>query len=86
DDEYIPFIQSDVPINPGNSGGPLFNMNGQVIGINDQIYTNSGGYMGLSFAIPINTGMRVVQDFKNHKAIQFGYLGVEVQDVTPKMA
>ncbi len=86
DDEYIPFIQSDVPINPGNSGGPLFNMNGQVVGINDQIYTNSGGYMGLSFSIPINTVMRVVQDFKNHKAIQFGYLGVEVQDVTPQMA
>ena len=86
DDEYIPFIQSDVPINPGNSGGPLFNMKGQVIGINDQIYTNSGGYMGLSFSIPINTVMRVVQDFKDHKAIQFGYLGVEVQDVTPPMA
>ncbi|AEM46525.1 protease Do [Acidithiobacillus ferrivorans SS3] len=86
DDEYIPFIQSDVPINPGNSGGPLFNMKGQVVGINDQIYTNSGGYMGLSFSIPINTVMRVVQDFKDHKAIQFGYLGVEVQDVTPPMA
>ncbi|WP_414039520.1 Do family serine endopeptidase [Acidithiobacillus sp. M4-SHS-6] len=86
DDEYIPFIQSDVPINPGNSGGPLFNMKGQVIGINDQIYTNSGGYMGLSFSIPINTVMRVVQDFKDHKPIQFGYLGVEVQDVTPQMA
>ncbi|WP_024894986.1 S1C family serine protease, partial [Acidithiobacillus thiooxidans] len=67
-------------------GGPLFNMKGQVIGINDQIYTNSGGYMGLSFSIPINTVMRVVQDFKDHKPIQFGYLGVEVQDVTPQMA
>ncbi|WP_437557403.1 Do family serine endopeptidase [Acidithiobacillus sulfuriphilus] len=86
DDEYIPFIQSDVPINPGNSGGPLFNMAGQVVGINDQIYTNSGGYMGLSFSIPINTAMRVVRDLQEHKAIQFGWLGVQVQDVTPQMA
>ena len=86
DDEYIPFIQSDVPINPGNSGGPLFNMFGQVVGINDQIYTNSGGYMGLSFSIPINTVMSVVDDLKAHRAIQFGYLGVEVQSVTPDMA
>ena len=86
DDEYIPFIQSDVPINPGNSGGPLFNMYGQVVGINDQIYTNNGGYMGLSFSIPINTVMSVVDDLKAHRAIQFGYLGVEVQSVTPDMA
>lgn len=86
DDEYIPFIQSDVPINPGNSGGPLFNMKGQVVGINDQIYTNSGGYMGLSFSIPINTVMHVVHDFKQHKPVQFGWLGVEVQDVSTQMA
>ncbi len=86
DDEYIPFIQSDVPINPGNSGGPLFNMWGQVVGINDQIYTSSGGYMGLSFSIPINTVMKVVDDLKSHRPIQFGYLGVEVQNVTPDMA
>lgn len=86
DDEYIPFIQSDVPINPGNSGGPLFNMKGQVVGINDQIYTNSGGYMGIAFSIPISTVMHVVDDFKQHKAIQFGWIGVEIQDVTPEMA
>lgn len=86
DDEYIPFIQSDVPINPGNSGGPLLNMSGQVVGINDQIYTNSGGYMGLSFSIPIDTVMHVVDDFKQHKPVQFGWLGVEVQDVTTQMA
>ncbi|MBU2825412.1 trypsin-like serine protease, partial [Acidithiobacillus ferrooxidans] len=61
DDPYIPFVQTDVPINPGNSGGPLFNMRGQVIGINDQIYTNSGGYMGLSFSIPINVAMDAVK-------------------------
>ncbi len=86
DDEYIPFIQTDVPINPGNSGGPLFNMKGQVIGINDQIYTNSGGYMGLSFSIPINTVMRVVNNLAVHKPIQFGWLGVEIQDVNTKLA
>ncbi|APZ44225.1 Do family serine endopeptidase [Acidihalobacter ferrooxydans] len=85
DDQYIPFIQTDVPINPGNSGGPLLNMSGQVVGINDQIYTSSGGYMGLSFSIPINTVMRVVHALAEHKQIQFGWLGVEVQDVTAKM-
>jgi len=86
DDEYIPFIQSDVPINPGNSGGPLFNMAGEVVGINDQIYTSNGGYMGLSFSIPINTAMRVVQALKLHHAIQFGWLGVDVQGVSSEMA
>lgn len=86
DDEYIPFIQSDVPINPGNSGGPIFNMAGQVVGINDQIYTNDGGYMGLSFSIPINTAMRAVHAFKAHKKLTFGWLGVDVQGVDPQMA
>lgn len=86
DDEYIPFIQSDVPINPGNSGGPIFNMSGQVVGINDQIYTNDGGYMGLSFSIPINTAMRAVDAFLAHQKLRFGWLGVDVQDVTPQIA
>ncbi len=86
DDEYIPFIQSDVPINPGNSGGPLFNMRGQVVGINDQIYTSNGGYMGLSFSIPINTAMRVVQALEKHQQIKFGWLGVDVQGVSSEMA
>ncbi len=86
DDEYIPFIQSDVPINPGNSGGPLFNMSGQVVGINDQIYTSNGGYMGLSFSIPINTAMRVVNALKHHHALRFGWLGVDVQGVSSEMA
>ncbi|MBU2789848.1 Do family serine endopeptidase [Acidithiobacillus caldus] len=86
DDEYIPFIQSDVPINPGNSGGPIFNMEGQVVGINDQIYTNDGGYMGLSFSIPINTAMRAVHAFLEHKKLTFGWLGVDVQEVSPQMA
>ncbi len=86
DDEYIPFIQSDVPINPCNSGGPLFNMLGQVVGINDQIYTSNGGYMGLSFSIPINTAMRVVHALERHQAIKFGWLGVDVQGVSSEMA
>lgn len=86
DDEYIPFIQSDVPINPGNSGGPIFNMEGQVVGINDQIYTSDGGYMGLSFSIPINTAMRAVHAFEQHKKLTFGWLGVDVQEVDPQMA
>ena len=86
DDQYIPFIQSDVPINPGNSGGPLFNMRGQVVGINDQIYTNDGGYMGLSFSIPIDTAMRAVHAFEQHQKLNFGWLGVELQSVTPRMA
>ena len=86
DNQYIPFIQSDVPINPGNSGGPLFNMRGQVVGINDQIYTNDGGYMGLSFSIPIDTAMRAVHAFERHQKVKFGWLGVEIQSVTPQMA
>lgn len=86
DDEYIPFIQSDVPINPGNSGGPIFNMRGQVVGINDQIYTNDGGYMGLSFSIPIDTAMRAVHAFERHQKLKFGWLGVEIQPVTPQLA
>ncbi len=86
DDPYIPFIQTDVPINPGNSGGPLFNMKGQVIGINDQIYTNSGGYMGLSFSIPINVAMDAVKQLKLHQKVHFGWLGVMVQDVSMELA
>ncbi|WP_123106244.1 Do family serine endopeptidase [Acidithiobacillus sulfuriphilus] len=85
-DPYILFIQTDVPINPGSSGGPLFDMAGRVVGINDQIYTNSGGYMGLSFSVPINTAMRVVHALQNHQALQFGWLGVEMQSMTPDMA
>ncbi|MHB8237287.1 MAG: Do family serine endopeptidase, partial [Acidithiobacillus ferrivorans] len=86
DDPYIPFIQTDVPINPGNSGGPLFNMRGQVIGINDQIYTSSGGYMGLSFSIPINVAMDAVKQLKLHQKVHFGWLGVMIQDVSMDLA
>ena len=83
---YVPFIQTDVPINPGNSGGPLINMQGQVVGINSQIYSRSGGYMGLSFAIPIDVAMNVVDQLKHHGKVERGYLGVEIQEVTKDLA
>lgn len=83
---YVPFIQTDVAINPGNSGGPLFNMDGEVIGINSQIYTRSGGYMGLSFAIPINVAMNVVEQIKTQGFVSRGWLGVSIQDVTRDLA
>ncbi|MAG00584.1 MAG: serine peptidase [Acidiferrobacteraceae bacterium] len=83
---YVPFIQTDAPINPGNSGGPLFNMNGEVIGVNSQIYTRTGGSMGLSFAIPINVAMRVVDQLKSKGRVSRGWLGVGIQDVTQDLA
>ena len=63
-DTYVPFIQTDVPINPGNSGGPLFDLSGKVVGINSQIFSRSGGYMGLSFAIPVNVAMEVAEQLR----------------------
>ena len=86
DESYVPFIQTDVPINPGNSGGPLFNMQGQVVGINSQIYTRSGGYQGLSFAIPINVAMYVADQIKTGHKIARGWLGVSIQEVTGELA
>ena len=86
DANYVPFIQTDVPINPGNSGGPLFNMQGQVVGINSQIYTRSGGYQGLSFAIPINVAMYVADQLKAGHKIARGWLGVSIQEVTGELA
>jgi len=83
---YVPFIQTDVAINPGNSGGPLINMRGEVVGINSQIYTESGGYMGLSFAIPINLAMEVVAQLKRQGHVSRGFLGVQVQDVDRDLA
>ncbi|EAR10329.1 serine protease MucD precursor [Reinekea sp. MED297] len=77
-DRYVPFLQTDVPINPGNSGGPLFNMSGEVVGINSQIYTRSGGFMGVSFAIPINLALNVVDQLKETGTVQRGWLGVEM--------
>lgn len=86
DGNYVPFIQTDVAINPGNSGGPLFNMHGQVVGINSQIYSRSGGYMGLSFAIPIDVAMNVAEQIKTKGKVSRGWLGVQIQDVTRQLA
>lgn len=83
---YVPFIQTDVAINPGNSGGPLFNMDGKVVGINSQIYSRTGGFMGLSFAIPIDVAMNVVNQIKKGGKAEHGWLGVQIQDVTRQLA
>ena len=83
---YIPFIQSDVAINPGNSGGPLFNLRGEVIGINAMIYSNRGGYMGISFTIPINYADEIVNQIKEFGIVSRGWLGVAVQEVTKDLA
>ena len=85
-DNYVPFIQTDVAINPGNSGGPLFNMDGEVVGINSQIYSRTGGFMGLSFAIPMEVVMNVVAQLKDQGFVSRGWLGVQVQDVTRELA
>lgn len=85
-DNYVPFIQTDVAINPGNSGGPLFNMSGKVVGINSQIYSRTGGFMGLSFAIPMEVVMNVVEQIKTTGHVSRGWLGVQVQDVTRELA
>lgn len=84
--DYVPFIQTDVPINPGNSGGPLFNLRGRVVGINAQIYSRTGGFMGLSFAIPINLAIRVSHDLRVHGAVPWAWLGITIQDVTRHLA
>src|SRR5205814_990135 len=86
DDTYVPFIQTDVAINPGNSGGPLFNMAGEVIGINSQIYSRTGGYMGLSFAVPIDVAMKVKTDLQKFGKVSRGRLGVTIQGVTQELA
>jgi len=83
---YVPFIQTDVAINPGNSGGPLFNLQGEVIGINSQIFTRSGGFMGLSFAIPIDVAMNVANQLKTEGRVSRGFLGVVIQDVNRDLA
>lgn len=86
DESYIPFIQTDVAVNPGNSGGPLFNLNGEAIGINSQIYTHSGGYQGVSFAIPIDIAMKVAQQLLNGGKVSRGRLGVGIQDLNQQLA
>lgn len=85
-ENYVPFIQTDVAINPGNSGGPLFNLDGKVVGINSQIYTRSGGFMGVSFAIPINVAMDVTQQLKEKGKVSRGWLGVVIQEVNKELA
>jgi len=85
-DNYVPFIQTDVAINPGNSGGPLFNLEGEVVGVNSQIYSRTGGFMGLSFAIPIDVAMQVVDQIKSQGHVSRGWLGVQIQDVTRELA
>ena len=85
-ENYVPFIQTDVAINPGNSGGPLFNLDGEVVGINSQIYTRSGGFMGLSFAIPITMAMEVVEQLKSNGHVARGWLGVIIQEVNRDLA
>ena len=80
-DSYVPFIQTDAAVNPGNSGGPLFDTEGNVIGVNSQIYTRSGGYMGLSFAIPVNVVKNVTLQLKENGYASYGWLGVTIQDM-----
>jgi len=86
DEGYVPFLQTDVAINPGNSGGPLFNLNGEVIGINSQIYSRSGGYQGLSFAIPIDVAMGVEQQLLETGKVSRGRLGIGVQSINQDLA
>ncbi|OUS11785.1 serine peptidase [Gammaproteobacteria bacterium 53_120_T64] len=85
-EDYVPFIQTDVAINPGNSGGPLFNLAGEVVGINSQIYTRSGGSIGLSFAIPVSVALEVVSQLKEKGRVDRGWLGVYIQDVDKNLA
>ncbi|MFN2361462.1 MAG: DegQ family serine endoprotease [Marinobacter sp.] len=85
-ENYVPFIQTDVAINPGNSGGPLFNLDGEVVGINSQIYTRSGGFMGVSFAIPIDDAMNVFRQIRDEGGVSRGWLGVLIQEVNRDLA
>ncbi|WP_051229107.1 DegQ family serine endoprotease [Paludibacterium yongneupense] len=86
DENYVPFIQTDVAINPGNSGGPLFNLKGEVVGINSQIYSRSGGFMGISFAIPIDLAINVADQIKAKGKVSRGQLGVNIQELTQELA
>ena len=85
-EDFVPFIQTDVAINPGNSGGPLFNTDGEVIGINSQIYSRTGGYMGLSFAIPIDVAMNVANQLKENGRVIRGWLGINIQQITEDLS
>ena len=85
-ENYVPFIQTDVAINPGNSGGPLFNLDGEVVGVNSQIYSRTGGFMGVSFAIPIHVVLNVYDQLREKGTVTRGWLGVLIQDVTQELA
>ena len=85
-ENFVPFIQTDVAINPGNSGGPLFNLKGEVVGINSQIYSRTGGYMGLSFAIPIDVAIDVANQLKETGKVTRGWLGIGIQELTKELA
>jgi serine protease Do len=85
-DAYVPFVQTDVPINPGNSGGPLIDLAGRVVGVNSQIYSNSGGYQGVAFAIPIDVAMRVAEQLKADGKVTRGWLGVAIQELNQELA
>ncbi len=85
-ESYVPFIQTDVAINPGNSGGPLFNLDGEVVGVNSQIFSRTGGFMGLSFAIPIDVVMEVADQLRTNGHVSRGWLGVLIQDVSSALA
>lgn len=86
DGTYVPFIQTDVAVNPGNSGGPLFDLNGNVVGVNSQIYSRSGGYMGISFAIPVNLVKNITDQLKTAGVVSRGWLGVQIQNLDQELA
>lgn len=86
DGTYVPFIQTDVAVNPGNSGGPLFDLKGNVVGVNSQIYSRSGGYMGISFAIPIDLVKNITEQLKNNGTVSRGWLGVHIQSLNQELA
>ena len=86
DESYVPFIQTDAAVNPGNSGGPLFNLKGEVVGINSQIYSRSGGFMGISFAIPVDVALDVAEQLKKHGKVSRSRIGVSIQDVSKELA
>ena len=85
-EHYIPFIQTDAAINPGNSGGPLFNLKGEVVGVNAQIFSRTGGFMGVSFAVPIDLALHISEQLKTHSYVKWGWIGVAIQDVTRDLA
>ena len=85
-ENYVPFLQTDVAINPGNSGGPLFNLKGEVVGINSQIYSRTGGYQGLSFAIPIDLAMKIKDQLQRYGKVSRGHLGVAIQELNQSLA